>query len=505
MPPAQPPLDVPPPPGDQQGGPQPGHHASGWACWAADSAFLQRLYRANHSACIRRILSDGPPLYCKVAEEEIVAHFTDAYTESPPLGPTPEWLFPPRDGESAEGGDVLSEPFSAEEVVQQFWRMNNTAPGIDGLSYSNWRWVDPKGIFVAGIFNICRTNSRVPSSRKHSMVTLIHKGGEPADMRNWRPISLQLTIYKLYAAIIARWIASWATVTSSFSSAQIGFLDGCAEHNFMLRSMLTDSRRRLRNLVLTWLDIREAFPSVSHHLMLFLMMERLGLSGSILKVVQDIYSQATIAVRTGRDFYTTPIPQRCGVKQGCPLSPILFNIVVEGLLRHLSTSQAGYSLAGNTINALAYVDDICVAAASKVEVQDLLDRCVAFSDWAGFRFNARKCGSLCLINQAPQIYVDNLFTPRLGVDVVPALTWADRYRYLGCPTGAFRTWEQDLVSVREILLHHLQVPPRRVAEAGCLSALPLLQVDLRFPGHFSRINLVQEAGHHSAGHHQAGA
>ena len=62
--------------------------------------------------------------------------------------------------------------------------------------------------------------------------------------------------------------------------------------------------------------------------------------------------------------------------------------MLEGLLRHLSTSQAGYSLAGNTINALAYADDICVAAASKVEVQDQLDRCVAFSDWAGFRFNA---------------------------------------------------------------------------------------------------------------------
>ena len=381
-----------------------------------------------------------------------MAHFTAAYAESPPLSPTPEWLFPHREGESVEGGDVLSEPFSAEEVVQQFRRMSNTTPGIDGLTYANWRWVDLKGLILAGIFNICRTNSRVPSSWKHSTVTLINKGGEPAEMRNWRPISLQLTIYKLYAAIIARRIASWATATSSFP-AQKGFLafDACAEHNFLLHSMLTDSRRRRRNLVLTWLDIREAFPSVSHHLMLF-MMERLGLSGSVLQVVQNIYSEATVAVRTGRESYTPPIPQQRGVKQGCPLSPILFNIVLEGLLHHLSTSPAGYSLAGNTINALAYADDICVAAASKAEVQDLLDRCVAFADWAGFHFNARKCGSLCLINQAPQIYVDNLFTPHLGADVISALTWADRYKYLGCPSGAFRTWEQDLVSVREALV-----------------------------------------------------
>ena len=48
--------------------------------------------------------------------------------------------------------------------------------------------------------------------------------------------------------------------------------------------------------------------------------------------------------------------------------------------------------------------------------------------------------------------MDSLFTPHLGADVIPALTWADRYKYLGCPSGAFRTWEQDLVPVRETLV-----------------------------------------------------
>ncbi|KAL5509939.1 hypothetical protein EMCRGX_G005389 [Ephydatia muelleri] len=272
-------------------------------------------------------------------------------------------------------------------------------------------------------------------------------------MRNWRPISLQLTCYKLYAAIIARRIASWATETSSFSWSQKGFLayDGCSEHNFLLRSILGDSRRKKRNVILAWLDIKEAFPSISHHLMLFLM-ERRGLSGALLRVVEDIYSDATIAVRTGRDSYTPKIPQQRGVKQGCPLSPILFNIILEGLLRRLSTSQAGYRIGNTTVNALAYADDVCVVAANKEEMQDLLDRCAAFADWAGFRYNARKCGSLCIVNQSPRIYVDSLFTPRLGEEEISALAWEDRYRYLGCPTGAFRTKEQDLNTIRGNLI-----------------------------------------------------
>ena len=238
--------------------------------------------------------------------------------------------------------------------------------------------MDPKGAILADIYNICRTNARVPSAWKHSTVTLLHKGGEPAELKNWRTVSVQLTVYKLYAAIIAKRIASWATATSSFSPAQKGFLayDGCGVHNFLLCSILGDSRRE-KNLLLAWLDIKDAFPSVSHHLMLFFM-ERVGLSGSVLRVVQDIYSHATVAIRTGRESRTPPIPQRRGVKQGCLLSPILFNVVIEGLLRHLSASQGGYSIARYIINTLAYADDVCVIASSKTKMQSLLDRCAEF-------------------------------------------------------------------------------------------------------------------------------
>ena len=106
-------------------------------------------------------------------------HCSTAYAESPSLIPTPEWLFPPRDTEGVEGGDILSQPFSPDEVIQQFRRMKNTAPGIDGLTYATWRWVDPKGLILALVFNICRHNSSVPSTWKHSIVTLITRGASP--------------------------------------------------------------------------------------------------------------------------------------------------------------------------------------------------------------------------------------------------------------------------------------------------------------------------------------
>ena len=306
-----------------------GGHSSGRTRRAAKAAFFQKLYRKSPSACVRRLLNDQPSVYCKIPEEDLVNHFTATYAEAPLLAPPPPWLVQlpgaHQDDQPLVPGDVLSEAFTPEEVLTQLKRSKRSAPGVDGITYANWRWIDPLGLILTSIFNICRLNTRVPSTWKHATVTLIHKGGDVTSVRNWRPICLQLTLYKLYTALIARRVASWATVTSAFSPAQKGFLtfDGCVEHNFLLRSILTDSRRRKRDLLLAWLDLRDAFGSVSHQLLL-LMMSRLGLSGSILNVVEDIYSNSTVAVRTGKDSYTTPIPQRRGVKQGCPLSPILF-------------------------------------------------------------------------------------------------------------------------------------------------------------------------------------
>ena len=463
-----PPASAPPDEPSQSAGPRgqgaPNNRASGRARHAARARALQRLYRANPGACMRQLLDNGPPVYCKIAEPEIVGHFTTAYAESPPLGPPPAWLFPDRHpgdtgvSGTTDEGDVLQSPVTPQEVVTQFRRTKRTSPGSDGITYASWRWVDPKGLILATIFNICRINSRVPRPWKHSTVTLIHKGGDTANIRNWRPISLQLTVYKLYSAIIARRIASWAIGCSAFSPAQKGFLafDGCAEHNFLLRSILTDSRRSKNNVLLTWLDLREAFPSVSHELML-LLMGRLGLSGSVLQIVGDIYTNSTMSVRTGKESFTPRIPQKRGVKQGCPLSPILFNIVLEGLLRHLSTNKAGYLIAGHTINSLAYADDVCVVASDKTELQGLLDQCEEFATWAQFVFNTKKCGSLCLFNKGSPIYVDHLFTPHLGAEVIPALTWSDRYKYLGCPTGAYRTPANVLNELRDSLLRDSEI------------------------------------------------
>ena len=104
-----------------------------------------------------------------------------------------------------------------------------------------------------------------------------------------------------------------------------------------------------------------------------------------------------------------------GVKAGVPSQPHHLKHRARGTPAP-PVHQSGR--ADTKVNALAYADDVCIAASRKEEAQDLLDRCAGF----GLRF---KCGSLCMVNQAPRIYEDCLFTPHLGAEVTPALTWGD--------------------------------------------------------------------------------
>ncbi|KAL5509946.1 hypothetical protein EMCRGX_G005397 [Ephydatia muelleri] len=318
-----------------------------------------------------KILDDTPPTYCTIPEPELIAHFSATYAPPQPISEPPPWLVALDSQE-----DVLATPFTPSEVLHQMQRAKKSAPGSDKLTYANWKWADPEGVTLAAVFNICREAGHIPPDWKGSTVTLLPKGGDPTVVRNWRPICLQKTIYKLYSAAIARRIADWAMTSGSILPTQKGFLpyDGCAEHSFVLRSALNDSRRRKRNVVLAWLDLRDAFGSVSHELLL-LMMSRLGLTGKTIDVVNDIYKDATVAINTGRDTYTTDIAQSRGVKQGCPLSPLLFNIALEGLLRHLGSCNHGYSISNSVLlNHLAYAGDVCILAGSRMQAQALLDR-----------------------------------------------------------------------------------------------------------------------------------
>ncbi|KAL5509835.1 hypothetical protein EMCRGX_G005271 [Ephydatia muelleri] len=172
-------------------------------------ANLQRRYNNSPRQCMDAIRHSPPVLRCEVPIEAVNTYFAAK------LAPTQDPLF------------------TQEEVKRILQSMDSrSAPGPDRIKCNTWKYLDPRQEIVTGILNTSRVNGKIPPAWKTSATILIHKGDDPLVLDNWRPIALQNTMYKIYTAIIARRVATWAVVSGTISASQKGFLpmEGCHEH-----------------------------------------------------------------------------------------------------------------------------------------------------------------------------------------------------------------------------------------------------------------------------------
>ncbi|XP_026462916.1 uncharacterized protein LOC113365616 [Ctenocephalides felis] len=230
--------------------------------------------------------------------------------------------------------------------------------------------------------------------------------------------------------------------------------DGCAEHNFTLQSIIQDARRKQKQAAIAWLDLRNAFGAVPHAA-IFNALEWTGLHADSIAVIRRLYRGSYTRVR-GEHGATNEIPVRAGVKQGCPLSPIVFNITLEPLLHALARTANYYELEGQKFNVLAYADDLAIIGADREALQRLLNTTKTIAAWSGLQFNARKCATLH-VDGRRRSAIGTTF--KLGAENLRALSQEEWYEHLGVPTG-FSTFSSG-----EDVLEQMQQHLSRVDES----------------------------------------
>ncbi|XP_023210578.1 uncharacterized protein LOC111613451 [Centruroides sculpturatus] len=409
----------------------------------SDASELQRLYKANRKRAFDRVVG-GPPRYCTVDPRTISNHFRTMYERPAPeaVVPVPADPCPP-----PETSNPFEAPFTPQEVATRIAKGHNTAPGPDKIRYLHWRRIDPKGIILSSIFNAVSRTGYVPRSWKVSTTVLIHKKGDTANLKNWRPICLSNTLGKLYTACLADRLLRWCSDNNRLSLSQKGFLNyqGCLEHNFVVKSVIQDARRSLKDCCIAWLDIANAFGNIPHHT-LWESLRWHGIHQDAICVLQQLYEGSSTCVRTSTG-YTDPIPMNSGVKQGCPISPLLFILALEPAIRRVQALGKGYSLHGCSIDILAYADDVALISSSPDGLQSQLNSISDWTAWAGITFNYSKCGTLTVAGKShatrPTVFTIN------GQEL-PVLGDRDAYRHLGVPTG-FTRCDTETATINSII------------------------------------------------------
>ena len=139
-----------------------------------------------------------------------------------------------------------------------------------------------------------------------------------------------------------------------------------------------------------FIDYAKAFDCVDHN-KLWKILKEMGIPDHLTYLMRNLYAGQEATVRTGHGT-TDWFQIGKGVRQGCILSPCLFNLCAEYIMRNagLGEAQAGIKIAGRNINNLRYADDTTLMAESEEELKSLLMKVKEKSEKVGLKLNIQK-------------------------------------------------------------------------------------------------------------------
>lgn len=276
---------------------------------------------------------------------------------------------------------------------------NNKAPGLDGIPNEIWKTVsaevNPVSKMAINMFRILKTmwdSGDIPEIMTTSIVVPVPKKGNLQDPNNYRGISLIPTFVKILAKILANKLSLISDKYNLIAKEQSGFRtrEECVSQATIFYEII--KRRKILGLE-TWIgfiDFSKAYDLVPHMALIF-KLRNMGIGGKILNVICGLYEKPKLVVRIGTDT-TSSSNYMCGVRQGCPASPILFNFFINDIFNGIKGTYVP-SL-GKHIPGLLFADDAVVIASNPESLQNSLDIVSNWADMWEMKINASKCGVL---------------------------------------------------------------------------------------------------------------
>ena len=365
--------------------------------------------------------------------------------------------------------DITEGPFTEEEMEALLSKMPNTAPGPDGVHYSFWKQLirtlaalqdsdAPPMAFWSAFTDLTEDIAERGSSRagfKNANISLFYKKGDPTLVSNYRPISSMNTDCKMYTNLINMRLAPWAV--AKLHPDQKGFVPGrlMNEHTRLASEVahLCDATGTPGFIV--GLDQAKAYDRVDQPWLLQVLVAS-GLPPELILLISDLTSDCKSRVRINSGYSPYFVLKR-GVRQGDPLSCLLFNFSIEPLAIKLRQVVKGLSVPGlKPVKVMLYADDVNLFLGQEDSVPEVSECLASVSKAIGSKFNLDKTDVKPVGPHDFQLRCyaqQNMDGPTIpGAYILPP---ADPLRVLGVWIGSrdFATdrWEQINKHIKKII------------------------------------------------------
>jgi exonuclease III len=344
-------------------------------------------------------------------EAVMVDHFTSVFAMPPadpaPLDPAPPPMLFDKESVQREWYEGLMAPMREQELIEAMADAHLvSSPGEDQVSTGLWKIAlhgsEALLSLVARLFSDCLHTSCFPSCWKTSVIVpLIKNDKKERTMSNVRPISLQSCLGKLFMKVLAHRLGRIFAQFPILNVAQRGFVHGGCIHKCIdeLLDAWDCSRQRKSELYTLFYDIKEAYDSVQRD-KLTRAMRRLRMPEAFIDVIADSLTGLSSRVRTAYGM-SAPFDVQRSLRQGCPLAPLLFVVLMDalhdGLERNPFTGeQHGLVLrlpdgASESLPSLGYADDTNALTNTLAALRTQNDWVHYFMRFNSLRLNHAKC------------------------------------------------------------------------------------------------------------------
>ena len=214
------------------------------------------------------------------------------------------------------------------------------APGMDGVRVEMLKEGGVTALeWLVRLFNICFMLSIVPVDWVIACMVPLYKGkGDMYECSNFRGISLLSVVGKVYGRVLINRIRD--KTENVIAEVQGGFRRGrgCTDQIFTVRQICEKYLGKGKDVYFAFLDLEKAYDRVDRDAM-WNVLRLYGIGGRLLRGVKSFYVGSKACVRVGNEV-SEWFPVRVGLRQGCVMSPWLFNLYMDGVIE-LTEMQCG--------------------------------------------------------------------------------------------------------------------------------------------------------------------
>jgi hypothetical protein len=327
---------------------------------------------------------------------DVLANHLEREQWAPPAVP-PDPL--PEDGEEVtqDTEAEAAQPFELRELENAIRQLkNHKAGGPDNTIAEQYKAISGTNLtLLLDAVNKWWRNPVDTSVLENSNIVCIWKKGDPSKPENYRPISLTNILYKIICIMIRTRLNMY--VEEKISEEQFGFRQGRSTSGpiHIARRAQEFQERGGSPLIMILLDWKQAFDKIMHDRLLDTL-KRLNIPSAIRNAIAALYRDPKYVV-VGSAHKSQEHRQRCGVKQGCPLSPTLFilcmTLLVKDTIKAVKDTLGGDPplVGGLHSPFLLYADDILLLETDPARADIWIKEIETQAAKYGMRLNRQKC------------------------------------------------------------------------------------------------------------------